>query len=299
MKTKTSLSFLFCLLTLSLTFTVLVNAQITPILTVSTDKQTYNHYSAVTVSGTIQYNGLSPSDALVGLQIKDANQNNLIIRTIRTGTSTPFNLPAETSSAYLSNQAGQPLSNPTVQVGALGLFTMNLVNHQSATLNMFITINIYDSNAVPIGAVGASVQLLGDTTGFAVVSLPIPTSAHAGLAQGYANIYTTWPSSGGVRIAHEKPFQFTITGGIAGQGKTPTSSSDSGSYNLTFCLPKTTPDGTYSVYTSSSYNGAIGARSTTFTVKLVGDFTHNQVVDFDDLVAFLDSYIKYNTGDPL
>ena len=183
-KAKIFSSLLFCLILFSIP---LIGAQPTLNLTVSTDKQAYCGFNVVTISGALQNNGVASNNGLVGLQVQDSNGNILIIRTLKTGIANPPSLPAQIS-AYLSDQSEHPQSS--IQAGALSYFTTNLVNNDNLALSMLITINLFDSDGIPIGQISEQCSLLSEKTGSAILSIQIPNWAHTGTAYGYANIYT-------------------------------------------------------------------------------------------------------------
>jgi hypothetical protein len=191
----------------------------------------------------------------------------LTIRTVRTGSAVPFNLPAEITSAYLSDLAGNPRSG-SVTVGALAYFTMNVANKNSGVLQMNISISLFDSNAVPIAQMNVPCSLPSFGASPEVLGVPIPTSAHSGVAYGYADVYTSLPKDGGYPISLEKAFTFTITGGVLGSGDAPTTSGSTGDYSLTFRLPKdNSVDGTNTIYASVSHGGETQKASTTSTYR--------------------------------
>lgn len=293
MRTKKTLPFLLCLLILCIP--AAAKAQSTTVnLTVTTDKRAYYGFSPLDIIGTMQCNGVAVSDGLVGLQIQDSQGNVLVIRTVRTGASTPSSLPCQISSAYLSDMSGN--SQSSVQAGNLGYFTINLINNDKVTQSMLVTINLYDSDGIPIGEISEQCSLLANTNGAAILSLQIASWARAGTANGYADVYSDWPSNGGVPISLEQPFQFTITDGLSSIGDISSSNGNQGTYNLTFRLPTMGPvDANYTVYASTSYSGVTVTKSTSFNCQF-GDFNGDGVVDSVDFFIFANAYISSSSG---
>lgn len=296
MKTVTILSFLFCLSLLLLP--AIVKGQSTNInLTVTTDKSAYYGFNAITINGLLQNNGVSESNGLVGIQIQDQKGNLLIIRTIRTGTSTLTSLPSQISSACLSDLSGNPQSN--IQTGSLGYFAINMVNNDNSARSMLVTVNLFDSDGIPIGQISEQCSLLADTSGGAILSLQIPSWARSGTATGYANIYSDWSNNGGVPMSLEKSFTFTITNGLNSVGDISSSNANQGAYSLTFRLPTMGPtNAAYTVYASTSYSGVTQTKNTSFNCQF-GDFNGDGTVDSKDFFFFTNNYISYTNGNPI
>jgi len=281
----------FCVLALS-SF-LFVNAQSSDVtLIVSTDKQAYYGFGAVSISGTLQYNGNPADDGLVGLQVQGSDGSTLVLRAIRTGTSNPSLLQAKIVSAYLSDASGK--QQTSIQVGALGYFTIILSNINNTQLSLLVSINIYDSSGVPIGQVYEPCSLTANQTAPATLSLQIPSWARGESAYGYADVFSNLPSKGGVPIGCEQAFEFSITSGQNNVADILSSNSDQGAYNLTFRLPTMGPvDCNYTVYATSLYSGVTAIKSTSFNCQF-GDFTHSGSVDPQDLFIFAESYIAYS-----
>jgi hypothetical protein len=295
MKTKTiSLSFLFILILSSLT---LVHAQLGTNLSVTSDKTIYNLYDHINLSGTLQANGISPSDGLVGIQVLyPSGGASVVLRTIQTGTTQGFNQAEKITSAYSSDASGT-VHVSSFQNGANGYFTAVVTNQDNQLHNALVAISIYDGNGMPLGLATAAISIGTGASQPETLSIPIPTTAHSGTSYGYANVYTDWPKNGGVPLAQEQPFQFTISGGAPAFGSAPTNSGNAGSYSMTFTLPKNTQKGNYQVYASSEYSGLFGTASTTFSVPgWFGDFNADGTVDSNDFFIFLNAYILYYQG---
>lgn len=296
MKTYPFFPFLFCVLVFC--SPVIANAQSsTANLTLSTDKQTYYGFTAVTINGLLQYNGPSSNVGLVGLQVQDSKGNTLVIRTIKIGASIPSFLPIQINSAYLSDMSGSsPVSS--IQAGALGYFAINFVNNDNLGRNMLVTLNLYDASGIPIGQISGTASRRAGESGTVVFSIQIPPWATSGTACGYASVYTDWPSNGGVAISPEQQFQFSVKDGSSGVANISSSNGNQGSYSLTFRLPAMGPvNALYHVFVSSSNLDGNILKSVSFSCHF-GDYTNDGTVDYQDLFLFADSFIYYNAGNP-
>ncbi len=308
---KIALPFLFFLIISIFSSIILVTAQTPPPtnLTVTTNKQTnYDKYDPITLSGTLQYGSVSPSNALIGLEVDFPNAGGpLILRTVQTGSGTPSNLAEQINSAYPTNgQGGNQIG--TVQNNAWAYFSVSVTDIDGKSYNgMVLAISLFDGNGVPLGFVSPTLSMGAGTTQTAYPEILIPSTAHSGTAYGYVDLYSTLPQNNGFPMAQELPFQFTISGGTPSSGPAPsTSSVAAGAYSLTFKLPKTPdsvfPKGAYKVYASSSYPaGQVVTAQTGFDVMLIGDFNFAQTVSGNDLLIFASAYINshltqsYNT----
>jgi hypothetical protein len=273
---------------------LLVRAQTSNLtLSVVADKEDYCGFSAVTISGNLLKNNAPVNGGLVALQIQDSTGNTLVVRTLKTGTSDPVSLAARISSAFLSDQSEHQLSS--IQVGLLGYFTINIVNNLNIPQSMLITVNLFDSAGIPIGQISEPGSLMASQAVGAILSLQIPSWAHSGIAYGYANIYTDWPSNGGVPLGPEQSFQFTIAGGQNSISDVYNSNYSQGPYSLTFRLPVNGLSGNYSVVASSSYSGITVLNSTSFRAQFA-DFYKDGVLNSQDFFFFANSFIEYSAG---
>ena len=305
MKTKKiALPFLFFLMISIFSSIVLVAAQSSTLtVSVATDKQTtYDKYDPITISGTVQYGATTPANALVAIEVDlPSGGGPMVLRTVQSGSGTVSGLPEQISAAYPTSGIGGSQIG-TVQNGELGYFSVIVEDLDSqAHNNMQLAITIFDGNGVPIGISTSTLSLGAGATQTESVSIPIPTTAHSGPAYGYADLFSSLPSSGGVPLAQEQSFEFTISGGTASSGPAPsTSSPTAGAYSLTFKLPKQCPDGAYEVYATATWadQSTTTASTTGFNVLLIGDFDFAGVVNGNDLFIFAAAYINYYTGQP-
>ncbi len=295
MKTKTLiLPFLFILIMSSV---IVVRAQ-TNNLTITTDKQSYNYYDQITLSGTLQANGISSSDAFIGLQIQNPDGTPLILRTIQTGNVQDFSMPTKITSAYFSDLGKNPVN--TIANGNSGYATITVQDQDAHSHeNLVLAYSVYDGNGVPLGVPLTNTLSLGASAAqTSTLPINIPLSAHAGTAYCYVDVYDDFPQNNGLPMAQEQSFQFTITGGHASTGPAPSNNGNSGAYSMTFRLPKASQNGAYLVYASSPFGGFRTVNSTSFSALLVGDFNGDSKVDGTDLIVFCNAYIMYYQNQP-
>jgi hypothetical protein len=289
---------LLLILSLSLFLPTAVKAQPNVNLTLATDNPLYYGTSTVTVSGSLRQNNNPVTDGLVGLQITDSNENTIVMRTLKTGTSTPTGLVTQISDAYLSDLSANQLTN--INAGELAYFSIKLINNNQNPQNMIVTINIFDSQEIPIGFISGQCSLIAGQSGIATLSIQITNNAHIGLAHGYANVYSNLPIDGGFPIGDEKSFEFTINDGLSEPKNAATvTGKQQGSYSFMFRLPaKGATDSNFNVVASCSYLGSEVSKNASFKGTFA-DFNNDGQVDYNDVLFFVSSYIKYNQNNPL
>jgi hypothetical protein len=263
-------------------------------------------YSLFTLNETMSYNDIQsityPTGGLVGLQIQDPNGNTAVIRTLSTGAAVPYSIPATISQAFLCNGQEQPITSISIPSGSNAIiptFYFSVNNNLGTFQSMIVTLNVYDSNGVPVAVAYQPISAGGYSSADAVVDFNIPSWAHYGTAYAYVDVYNTWPNQGGYPLGEEYAFQFTITGGTALQGTPSTTQSLNGDpthyFSTTFRLPKyqdLTP-GTYTAYFSTNYLGTAGSQTTSFSVALLGDINGDGTLNFNDVSSFVTMYIAY------
>jgi hypothetical protein len=268
----------------------------------------YNTYSLVTLNETLGYNNIQsvtyPNDGLVGVQIQDSSGATMVIRALSTGSVVPYNIPASINQAYLSNGQEQQITSigiPSESNSVLPIFYVQVTNNLGTTQPMLVTFNVFDSNGVPITEAS---QLLSSVAAYssseALVDFDIPAWTHCGTAYAYVDVFSGWPSQGGVPLSEEKAFQFTITGSPSFQGTPPTTYSLNGppykNFNMTFRLPKDPATGTYTAYSTTNYLGTKGSTTTYFSVALLDDLNGDGRVNFNDVSTLVSMYIAYYTS---
>ena len=178
-------------------------------------------------------------DSLVGIELDDSTGAPLVIRTIQPGASQPSNVSALILSANLSDSSGNPQTSvplPTSDNDANPYYDVTVQNNLGVNLPVLVTLNVYDSDGVPIAFDSQPLSILQHSTGNFDVNFLIQPWAHYGNAYAYVDVFTNLPSKGGVPLGPEQSFQFTITGGSAFTGYVPTTYGFGGFYNYTFTL---------------------------------------------------------------
>lgn len=316
MKKKWVLTFFLIAVTLA-TIMVEVKAQTNQsilTLTVNTDQSNpekfpYDVYSQITLNDSLAYNNYItvnyPADALVGVQIQDPNDQNIVIRTLSTGTSIPYGLATNINEAYLCNSQESQISSisiPSSTNTIVPTVYFSVQNNLNSMQSVIVTLNVYDSNGVPFAAAYQTTTIGPDATSEGVMDFNIPSWVHYGTAYAYMDVFSGWPSQGGIPLAEENAFQFTISGGTPFQGTPPITNSlnaNSQNFNMTFRLPKNSVAGTllspalYTVYSSVGYQGVNTTQTTPFGVALLADVNGDGAVNFNDISAFVTMYIDY------
>ncbi len=296
------------------TLTLTLTASTASTITAYNDSSLYDRYSIVTFIGSMNYNAgtnFYPNDGLAGVQIQDPNGNTLVVRTISTGNVIPYNIPADINASYLCNAGGNQITSipmPTASNQETPSYYVQVINNEGTIQPMLVTVNMFDSNGVPIALSYATLNVGAYSSSFIQTNFLIDSWAHYGTVYAYVNVYSDWPSNGGVPLAMEKTFQFTITGGTPFPGTAPTTYSLNGVdhyYNFTFRLPNqgncvlgnytvySTANYPYAAYSSGTYVGTQGSQTTTFQVAQFGDLNGDGIVNFADLQIFVRDYINY------
>ncbi|MGD6850476.1 MAG: hypothetical protein ACQCN6_00270 [Candidatus Bathyarchaeia archaeon] len=289
MKTKTILSFLFSLIILS--SILVVNAQSLEV-TVSTTKTSYNRGDVITINGELLSDG-QPTTGLVGVRVVNG-QTSVAIRTVSAGTVS--NPPGAITSAYLSDLSSNPLTS--VQSGGLAYFTISVINNDALPRDLVAIVSVYDNNGVPLSSGGIKQEQFSTGTGFTgTVSLAIHSWATGGQAYAYAELYSNWPDQGGYPLAPETTIPFTLIGAAQGLNQPSTSSGSQGSYSLSFKLGPRALLGQNDVFISASSNGILASNLVSFYVHQL-DFTGDNALDFNDLLAFSNNWVAAYSGQP-
>lgn len=282
-------------------------------LTANTNQSQYAVYSQVTFNESMAYFSnpatTYPSDGLVGVQLENPFGGTLFTRTLQTGSTTPFNLTATVTNAYVTNSNGEEVSSislPPYYYGAPSVY-FDITNNWQTSQNLLVVISIFDSNGIPIFEGSQQATVGGVSSSENSVSLSsIQSTAHYGTAYAYVDVFNTWPSQGGYPISEEYAFTFMITGGTAFQGTPPTTYTVNNGpthyFNMTFRMPKDPSNlldpangvtGTYTIYSSTNYEGTTGNQTTTFQYLLLGDLNGDGVINFNDITTFVTLYIAY------
>lgn len=297
MKSPNPLIFLTLFVALSIS-SIIVYADPDVQATVSTDKQIYGSNELIHIYGDLTRDGTPVTDALVAIQVNNAQNEMVSIRTRSTGT-TPPPWSITITELISCDQSGNPKN--TFKKGTLAYFKITVKNLDTISGRyVTVTINLYDSNQVSFGVawVGTTV---GPNKEFAyLTSIPIPSEVSTGAAYAFANAYNKWPKDNGIAYCGEEAVAFTITDS-AGAGSSSTddsttsqSSGSEGTYELTFRLRSKPGLGDNAVY--ASYYQTLA--TTTFDVVwLFTDIDRNGVVGIGDLYVVAKAYDS-QLGDP-
>ena len=265
-------------------------------ITVGTDKQTYSSGELVHIHGDLKRDGTPVTNALVAIQVNDAQNKMVSIRTRSTGT-TPALWSISITELISCDQTGNP--KDTFKKGAFAYFKVTVKNLNTISERyVTVTINLYDSNQVSFG-----IAWIGTTVGpnkefTYLCAIPIPSEASTGAAHAFANAYNKWPKENGIAYCGEEAVTFTITDGTSSTSSNDSTSSQStsseGTYELTFRLRNKSPLGDHNVY--ASYYQTLA--TTTFDVVwLFTDITRDGTVNIADLFIVAKAYDS-QPGDP-
>ena len=210
-------------------------------LSISSDSRTYRSGDTVRITPL-----LNPStNANISISLMDPTGDTLAVRTIIIGTGPQFvdftapsnpgqytlvatsqisgnNLSARTT--FMIESATLQASTPEVTIisvtptdmmgNPVSSFTrgttvnVKVMVSGNTDANVLITANVFDSDGATLGVSGNAFPISGENS--ASLSFHIPDSASLGEAQIYANVFTDWPSLGGVPIARESVGTVTI-----------------------------------------------------------------------------------------
>ncbi len=309
MTKKMIMALLFCFMLIIPVTVTLVRAAPTLTLTagsadnVMAFNNVYDVYSTVTLTGSMFYNqytsSLYPNDGLVGVEVQNASGTPMVIRAISTGGTTPNSVDEYIDTAYLCDEGGNKQTSvplPTADNEVNPYYYVHVINNENSLVSMLVTVNIFDSNGVPIPLSYSTLQIGAFLSSYVKLPFLIPSWAHYGTAYAYVNVFSDWPINGGIPLGPEQTFQFTITGGTPFQGTPPTTNSLNGLdqyFNFTFRLPKNSATGTYTAYYSANYNGTAASQTTSFSVALLGDLNGDGRVNFNDVTLFVSDYLSY------
>jgi hypothetical protein len=290
LKSPNPLIFLILFLILNF-FSVVVYANPDVQITVNTDKKTYSSGELVRIYGDLKRDGTLVTNALIAIQVNDAQDNIVSVRTCSTGT-TPSLLSITITELISCDQSGNPKS--TFKKGTLAHFKVTVKNLDNVSERyVTVTINLYDSNQVSFGAAGVGTTLGPNKELHTDFDIPIPSEASTGAAYAFANAYNKWPKEKGIAYCGEKAVAFAITDGTTSSSSSstsPSSTSQAGTYNLTFRLRSKSPLGDHTVY--ASYYQTLA--TTKFDVVwLFTDIDRNGAVDILDIALAAKAYGSY------
>lgn len=309
----------FLFSTLILVIILTINASPATNINVVTDKQTYASGEAVTVYGNLTKDGITVTDGLVGIEVRDQTDNLVTIRTVTTGTKPSTTPYVEVLSVIPCNDAGDP--KESFKKGNINIyFKVEGVNHDIEWRTALITVRTHTQNNIPYS--GWSVENFPlaprpsphdppQPFSLGPISMPIDMSVPTGNWTVYANAYTGWPREEIELGIHGTPYcaevsaNFLITNGEPPPPPSPPTNQTNGNYNLTFQLSSSANEGTYTIYATSRYYGVETFNSTTFEVVpwyMKADLDNDSDIDASDLWYFCGAFIDYykiHVKDPL
>jgi len=242
--------------------------------TVATNKPNYLPEENVTIYGNLTM-GAWPYEGFVGIEVADPVRRT-IYRTVQVGTSPPGEVTIV--DVFPSDMWGAP--KESFLLDSIAHFKVIVHNDATTSKKVTITINTYDRDNAPFGIGSTRFSLLGNTTSHIVFSVWIQPWVSLGNGTVYANVFTDFPSRGGIPYCAEELDTFTIIGGTLGESTPTTQNQDNnlkilgltenvGNYNLTFKLPPNAETGIHKVYASTSHNGISFKKKTLFGVKVI------------------------------
>lgn len=291
MKSPNPLIFMILFLMLNI-FNVIVYANPDIQITVNTNKKTYSSAELVQIYGDLKSDGTPVTNALVAIQINDAQNNIVSIRTRSTGT-TPSPWSIDITQLISCDSSGNP--KDTFKKGTTAHFNVTVKNlDRTSEKHVIVTINLYDSNLVSLGISAIARTIDPQEESWSFFYLPIPQDASTGTAYAFVNAYNTWPKENGIAYCGEKAVAFTITDSTTSSSSSsstsPSSTSQAGTYNLTFRLRSKSPLGDHTVY--ASYYQTLA--TTKFDVVwLLTDIDRNGKVDILDVAMAAKAYGSY------
>jgi len=284
--------FFYIFLLLILDILIVVYASPDLQITVNADKQIYGSNDLVHIYGDLTRDGTPVTDALVALQVSDAQNNLVSIRTCSTGT-TPSPWSITITELISCDQSGNPKG--TFKRGTLAYFKITVKNLNTISERyVTVTINLYDSNQFSFGIAWVGITVGPNKEFTYLTSIPIPLEASTGTGYAFVNAYNKWPKDNGIAYCGEEAVAFTITdavGSSSGVGSTSLESTSSeGTYQLTFRLSNKPALGDYTVY--ASYYQAL-ATAIFDVVWLFTDLDRNGKVDVLDIALAAKAYGSY------
>jgi hypothetical protein len=185
-------------------------------LTLNTDKDRYLFNEKINITGSLRGNGYPIPDALVALQILDATNHTVALRTLPT-SSMSITCPIEIIGLYPCSSDGTP--QYVFPIKAIATFNVTLKNKSSNDLNALIYVNLYDSSNASIGVAILFHTIQAGSTAQFLLGIPIQENTTSGYATAYAGVLTDYPNNWGTALSTEKSTALNITGS---QNGTPT-----------------------------------------------------------------------------
>ncbi|MCW4052802.1 MAG: PKD domain-containing protein [Candidatus Bathyarchaeota archaeon] len=234
--------------------------------TVATDQLSYQLRNAVEIYGNVTYWDQPVDEGLIGIQVRTP-LNNIVARTIPTGTENTGGWDVEIISFYASDDGGNPKSAFTR--GDWAYFTVAIRNNKVIQQHVLLTINVYDSTLIPLSLESVGAEVNPGALLMYVAAVRIEKWASLGKAPAYANVYSDWPMDGGHPLGGEAATNFSIRESqyvSAPDNAVPEQTVENGSYATSFQLSPEPLPGVYTVYVKAWYKGNTASFQTVFSV---------------------------------
>lgn len=266
------------------------------LIDVKTGQQIYGVGEKITVNGTIYYG--TPLITLIGIEISDAFDHILTIRTLVSGDSISGNWNVEVLDVTPCDSNGVPKQQ--FNRGDFAFFMIKVRNNMDSEETITLTLSIYFAGGTAYTASPLyHGPIMPKSTYTTLVSLGIPTNAPLGVGTAYANVYKSRPKNGGYPLCPEKAANFTVTGSGTPLPYIETAPKTArGVFTLYAAAPKTDCFlGNYTVYATAFFYNQQVQDTTIFRLILRGDVNLDGKVDLKDIVLIIG---KFGTkkGDP-
>jgi len=182
-------------------------------LTLNTDKESYCFDEKINITGTLCGNGSPIPDALITLQIEDATNHTVALRTLPTSSLT-ITCPIKVIGLYPCDGNGIP--QYIFPIGTSAHFNITVKNDSPSGLHALIYVNLYDSSNASIGVSYLETTLNAGSVTQIILGIPIQNATTSGYAVAYAGVLTDYPKNGGTALSMEKNAVFNITGSQEG-----------------------------------------------------------------------------------
>lgn len=203
------------------------------------DNDSFSIGETVTINGRVD----GVSDLTLATEVKDSGNNTILTRTVQTdldgsfqltykipsnantGTyqvvatatvngqniqgTTQFTVSSDQSISITSIQATDQQGNTVSEFkrGTNGF--VKVVLSSDSSISSLATVNLFGSDLTTLG-IGSLKTTLPTGQSEIVLSFFIPSDASTGMADIYANVFSNWPSQGGIPLSHELSAQVRI-----------------------------------------------------------------------------------------
>jgi hypothetical protein len=247
------------------------------VLTVGTNKPSYDLGAAITVGGNLTLYGNPVSDGLVTVEVLDPSASIIAVRTMTTGTEPPKPWTIEITDLYPCDSGGNLITS--VPAGGDIGFIATLKNNDMSRHSVIIVLYIQYSNNLPAAVINPFFEGTIDANSTAgpltmYPAMEISRLAPTGTTTVCASALTAFPDKGGFAYCPEQETTFTVTDPppSASLGNAPFSTMSSQAYSLnlaTYAYGGTL--GNFTVYASSKYSYYLATANVKFAVLLITD----------------------------